>query len=319
MNKTRIAVLILCGCVVAAYFLSRVPEPPTGIPAMRAAFVENIRMHGGDAAYRAFKKHYLGVPFDLQHNAAHVFGESLYDEEGIAGVRLCDQEFNFGCYHGFFTRAVASEGLDVIGALDRACDASDRPTACQHGIGHGILEYLGHSRLGDALLACKKTHQPDPLAGCTSGVFMEYNVPLSVGGDGTFALQTRPLEHHDEPYHPCTELPDEFRLSCYHELPQWWAQVYGQDFATLGAFCAAAPYPGGGRACFNGLGNVIASFGEYDADTVAGLCRQIADSEGRDSCFINAAWSAFVDRQDARGAAAICAKLPEKLQSECPK
>lgn len=320
MSKSVFTAVFLGISLLGIYFFSQQPSPsPAFEPSEARADIQHaLQREGREAAYESFKRAYVNVSFDTQHNAAHIFGESLYEAYGIDGVRTCGSEFNFGCYHGFFTRAVAAEGLPVIGELDRACDASLRPTACQHGIGHGILEYMGHTRLTDALIACNRTNQPDPLAGCTSGVFMEYNVPLSEDA-GSFSVQSRPLDNPAEPYHPCTELSEEFRLSCFHELPQWWAQVYGRDFAKLGAFCAEAPFPDADRACFNGLGNIIASFGDYQAPVVAEMCGQIANPKGREECLINAAWSAYLERNDPKGADAICAGLPENLQAQCPK
>lgn len=307
-------------CIVAFIWFARsMPSDSSAldVPAARAAFLEDIRREGGIDAYRAFKETYAHSEFDRAHNAAHIFGESLFDVLGIGGVRVCDQNFNFGCYHGFFTKAVGAEGLQVVAELDGACREFESPTACQHGIGHGILEYVGHTRLADALEACKKTHQPDPLAGCTSGVFMEYNVPLSVSGDGSFALAARPLENPDEPYAPCPKVSEEFRSSCYHELPQWWAQVYGKDFKKLGDLCAeAGDYA---RSCFEGLGNILASFAEYDAQKAIEFCGVITDAGGKTECLLNSSWSVFNEGGDARGASEVCEKLPKEEQAKCPK
>ena len=322
MSRIVFVLLAVVGVGAAAFFwfasqdLTQSEINPA-VSVVREQITESLRTKGADTAYMLFKEKYRNADFDVQHNVAHVFGKSLYEVSGVAGLRVCDDSFSFGCYHGFFTPAVASEGLDVVTELNTACLSSAQPSACRHGIGHGILEYLGHSRLTDALLACKKTDQPDPLAGCTSGVFMEYNVPLSVREDGTFALQTRPLLNPEEPYHPCTEVSPEFRVSCYHELPQWWMQVYMADFKTMGAQCADAPGESFISACFAGLGNIVASFAKYDPEKSAELCALMPSETWRRVCILNAAWSFETDARSRERAGSLCEYLPSSERQTC--
>lgn len=322
MNRLGVSALLLVGvCVALAslWWLSHNAFGTDDVSAsvVRGEMMDTLRSEGASMAYERFKKKYRNAEFDLQHNAAHIFGESAHEVLGIDGVRVCDSEFNFGCYHGFFTRAVSSDGLSVVKTLDEACVAAVQPSACRHGIGHGILEYLGHTRLTDALAACKETTQPDPLAGCTSGVFMEYNVPLAVNDAGVFSLQTRPLLNPEEPYHPCTEVSAEFRLSCYHELPQWWMQVYRADFKAMGAYCVASAEKELSDACLAGLGNIVASFAKYEAEQSTALCRLMPDEASRRICTVNAAWSFGTDVDSQEKALALCASLPTEDREEC--
>src|SRR3989338_2641211 len=147
------------------------------------AWSARIDSIGTARAYGEFKEAYEAQDSKFQHLAAHVMGSLLYEKEGLAGLGICDATFAFGCYHSFFGSAVSKEGIGAIKDFDRICMEKFGPwgTGCPHGIGHGILEYMGHEKLDEALAACAHTTQKHPLLGCTSGVFMEYNFPVLIG------------------------------------------------------------------------------------------------------------------------------------------
>lgn len=204
-----VSVLLVAGVLWFGHTTDSLNVSSQTVGEIRVTMEKNIEDMGGREAYQTFKQQYENVPFDAQHSASHLFGESLFHSLGLPGISVCDSDFSFGCYHGFFTKAVSEQGLVVVSDLDVACTAvtdAQSISACQHGIGHGILEYVGPLHLSRALEACTNTHQSNPLVGCTSGVFMEYNVPLSVSENGVFSTTARPLENPNEPYHPCTEV-----------------------------------------------------------------------------------------------------------------
>lgn len=282
-------ILTLLGVGGALLLTEPALRPSAPVNGLRLVFENSLRESGLDDAYVEMKESFVKKTPDEQHNAAHLFGESLYVVGGIEGIRTCDTDFNFGCYHGFFTQAVSGEGLSSISALDAVCQSSERPSACQHGIGHGIMEYLGHSNLSDALQACSFTYQPDPIAGCVSGVFMDYNIRLTIEGDA-FSVAARPLEDPDSPYTPCTEVNDEFKRSCYHELPQWWYQVYAGDMRHIGVLCERIEEKVYRNSCFSGAGNIVGSVADYNVSRVLEICAQMP-KVAVSSCIMYAAWS----------------------------
>lgn len=313
-----LALLALCGGAFAFWSLHKntsVPSYASGPATFRTGTETVIRREGPQKAYAAFKVEHAGDEFSVQHNAAHIFGEALYEAVGLKGVGTCDTDFNYGCFHGFLTQAVAKEGLESIKGLDTACAATAIPAACQHGVGHGILEYLGHTKLTEALAACKLTNQPDPVAGCTSGVFMEYNVPIVFGEDGTAHTEMRPVADRSKPYDLCPSLPSEYQAVCYYSLPQWWKQVYGDDFVRIGKYCAQAP-TAHRIDCVNGLGSITAPTSGFDADIAIGYC-DIPDADLRARCLVATAGSFRANINDAAGAAKVCAAVPAALQSQC--
>ncbi len=303
--------------VTAAALFSVQPktQPEDGdISGLRAVLESSIQKLGPSEAYAEMKRSYAKSSPDTQHNTSHLFGESLYALLKGEGISTCDPTFNFGCYHGFFTAAVKNEGIDSVSALDRVCQASLRPNVCQHGLGHGILEYLGHTNLSEALEKCALTYQPDPIAGCTSGVFMEYNVPLTVSGDA-LSVSARPLGDPEKPYEPCTDVAEKFRGSCYHELAQWWNQVYGGDFERMGTLCAAAPEEYG-NVCFAGIGNVAGPSAHYNTGNAEIICRMMPDG-GRDTCLQNAAWAFSSNVGDRAGGKELCERVSPENRERC--
>jgi hypothetical protein len=132
---------------------------------------EKIISAGPKTAYGEFKQAFSSFRFDQQHVMAHLFGELLYQEGGTAYLETCDSEFSFGCYHGFFTTAIYGEGDSVIMELDRICIETGGlgASGCQHGLGHGLVEYYGHTLDGlkNALQSCEDTTSYSKKFGCT--------------------------------------------------------------------------------------------------------------------------------------------------------
>jgi hypothetical protein len=275
-------------------------------PANNKAYWEaEIERFGGTRAYAEFLKKNGEKDPELQHFSAHVIGEALYKKLGIKGITVCGAEFSFGCYHGFSTLAIAEGGRDAVMELDAACTEAYGPlSGCQHGIGHGIMEYAG--RISEALTMCKElVYQPTPLLGCTSGVFMEYLTPLAGAGDGVMP-EARAF-NPEEPYAPCPNVPEAYRASCYFELGQWLRQTQDLDY---GSICGGLA--GSDRAhCFLGLGADFTR-GWKDADSLIAKCSRYAPDDEL-VCRAGAAWQ-FVG---GKKAAALCAYDDDTLKKTC--
>lgn len=277
-----------------------------------------IARQGAKAAYAEFKDTYADEPFAVQHSAAHAFGAALYQEEGLGGLAVCDPAFAYGCYHSLFGYAFAEAGsIAIVEELDAVCvdRYGETDTGCQHGIGHGLMEFLGPGQLSEALEACAMTTQPTPLYGCTSGVFMEFNNPLLFTDDGP-RTQLRPISD-DTLHSPCDRVASRFQESCYHEISLWWRHAYSADHAILGGLCADAV--GGAssrRACYLGLGNLIASSAEYRADAVLEACATMPDSVGDVLCRVGAVTRLKGTGSDDAAAEQVCATLLEDDVSE---
>ncbi|MDP3778765.1 MAG: hypothetical protein Q8R30_01795 [bacterium] len=284
---------------------------------LRAYMQERVDRIGSKGAYEELKRDYAERRFEDQHTAAHLFGELLYQKEGIHGVTFCDELFAFGCYHGFFGTALSREGVGMIKELDRACvEKFGTATGCQHGIGHGLMEYFGRGNLVAALRGCEQTTQKNPLHGCSSGVFMDYNEPVIFSGNNVNS-SIRAL-NRDNPHEPCnTVVPEKFRSSCYFEIGLWWKHTLGDDYGKLGELCRQVHDKEQRTSCYLGLGNVAASSSEYDTAATIASCEKMSKAEGEMYCRVGAALRLLGTDTHGLDASRMCAYPDASRENEC--
>jgi len=135
---------------------------------------------------------------------------------------------------------------------------------------------------------------------------MEYNVPLVAQDDGNYSVSARPLVDATNPYAPCDTLTSEpFRRSCFQELPQWWKQVYPEDYAMFGSFCEALPNELESDACVNGIAKMIPSSAEYDVKVTESYCALLPAAQ-YERCILRAAWAFKTNTGDIAGARKLC-------------
>lgn len=246
-------------------------------------FRDYIQTYGGTRAYEAFAKAVEPLSPGQRHTLAHAFGGALYQTEGTSSLPVCDSRFSYGCFHQFLGEAIGDLGLGVVDNLNRGCIDTLKTGAlsCQHGIGHGVLAYLGYSPqdLDKALAVCKNLPFNDPIGGCYGGVFMEYNLETmrNIGEirqvvEGN--MQT-----------PCPTLDSAYKPACYFWQPQWWAQVLRAEagdtmpdlYARVGALCRGVP-EAYRRDCFEGLGTNLPGDANFDPAEARRLCEAVSPS-----------------------------------------
>ncbi len=279
----------------------------SGDPSYNRVYWEGVVSSQGEVrAYELFKQKNSTEPEVRQHFAAHVMGMVLFETRGTAGLAVCDASFGFGCYHGHFSSAVAEGGIERVQDLDAVCNEKYGilGTGCRHGIGHGILEYVGYDRIEVALSLCgTETQQVVPLLGCTSGVFMEYLSPLT--GE---VPRPRSLDLGN-PYEPCTQIDKQFKDSCYYELGQWFHRTQPNSVMLCGDL------QGEPRArCFLGFGSDSARLIQ-DTDALVQICRSLLPQDER-SCRAGAMWGLF-SAQHMVEARALCAYADSTEKDAC--
>lgn len=248
----------------------------------KVAFWEKeIAARGGSDAYDFFADKIDEYSYDDAHAAAHSFGSALFAAEGIRGITVCDSRFAFGCFHQFLGDAIHAGGLESVPNLNDACMGvlTRSPLSCQHGIGHGIVSYLGYEddTLRRALDICSALPGTDVIGGCYGGVFMEYNVRTMLAD----AAEVRP--YHDDPFDACRTLDATFLPACVYWLPQWWLQtaLYGlegnEQFRMMGDFCRSfAKTATLSRACFEGIGNIVTQVAGFEPARARTLCGAVS-------------------------------------------
>lgn len=283
----------------------------------REFFKNQINLLGGDAAYQDLKAKLLAdYPRDA-HYIVHLFGEVLYENTGVPAITVCDNNFAFGCYHGVIVTSLKDKGLDIIPGLNQGCVQKNgsQETGCRHGIGHGLLEYLGHNKLQQALEICSSLQKVSPL-GCTQGVFMEYNMPGMVK-DGSFSLVLRELRNKDQLHQPCESLAEKFQISCYYEQSQWWVGVLDSDFSKVGTLCQDLKNDNTRRSCYLGVGVHTSQRLNFDINQTISACSQMPTLRGQLDCRSGAGWVFKVNPSHRSKAHELCSGLAEPDQNIC--
>ncbi len=253
-----------------------------------------------------------------QHLAAHAFGAALWNTTGIHGAGTCDQRFSSGCTHSYIAAAIAQLGLtDGIRFVGRFCMEKAegvRPeTSCQHGIGHGLVGYLGYElpNLTEALSICDGLpHKASLTMGCWGGVLMEYNFRGHI-------QDVRPLTTASR-FEPCFSLPEQQQSSCLFWQPLWWyVETYPESsametFAQMGSYCTSPLLKKGlSGACLAGIGFMAPGRVEMNPKLTAQACVE-ATHTGADriSCWSGAAVQLAIDARD-RARAFVCEGLAD--------
>ena len=191
---------------------------------------------------------------------------------------MCDPTFSFGCYHSLAGKAIIEQGLSIVKDLDAACNTtvSGRVNiGCLHGIGHGILGYVGYDNVAEALEACRVTSWHKPLGGCPGGVFMENNFHTMESVESSKArVATGDL------YAPCDALSSDFTQECYYYQALWWVRALSSDFDTAhmkaGELCDAVSGADERKACFWGLGESAVSQSRSIHTDPVDYCKRIS-------------------------------------------
>lgn len=278
---------------------------PSAFSAARtyATWAKKIELSGPERAYQIFKESYKNQPLVVQHQEAHIFGGLLYDTGGLDDIATCDDAFLFGCYHGFFGKALTNNGSTVLPALDEACSkkTSWAATGCLHGIGHGILVYLGDQNIQDALAMCDQLATKGRAGGCPSGVFMEYNL-----GTMSNHKQARIRQVQKENYHePCNRVDQKYLIDCYVEQPQWWYATNG-SFEQNGKLCGEVSDQPAREACYHGIGYVVGHIRRYNLEEALPECINLPSPEAQSLCRTGLSWSFAKNHNPQQEISAIC-------------
>lgn len=298
---------------VKAFSTKKAPETLNEILKERKEWSEIYDIAGANSFWEILKDRY-GQNYH-RHTVAHMFGELLYDKEGSGGIINCDAAFSYGCYHAFFGQVLAGEGLDAVFELDKACAEKFGPqdSGCQHGIGHGLLQYLGYDNLTDALEACKSL--PERGRSCYEGVFMENNFRTDI--EGVEADENIRTINQQNVYAPCTTMGEEYKDACYYELPRWWERVYESDFLKLGQLCGGVIESVGRENCFRGIGAVAVLASDHNLEETKSKCSLMPTSEGRNYCLVEASWAFYSIDEYAHLATKVCEALDGEMKALC--
>lgn len=284
------------------------PEDLPGILSEKAYWKKILASHDSKEFYEILKNNYSNNYH--KHTVGHIFGDLLYQKEGIKGIDVCDSELYWGCYHSVASQAIAMEGEEGIARLTEICNKKfgGKDSACHHGIGHGIYEYFS----GDytrSLRACTKVSTNGE--SCYTGVFMEYHFPVKEK-DNAFVQEVLPL-NSNKVYDPCDKVPEEFKSSCYFELPRWWERVFERDFQKIGLLCSAAPekYV---KNCMEGAGEIISLVTDHNDEETILTCNRLPGGLAAKTC-LKSAINGFI--ASGKTPDKLCQYLENSYKEKC--
>lgn len=234
------------------------------------------------------------LPEHKGHLLAHAFGEAMVDENVQNGLTICDSRFMWGCYHQLVGNAIAVSGITAADSLLQMCQSvSGRlPKGCVHGVGHGIVSFLGYSEknlLQSLPLCSSKARGEELVNGCWEGAFMEYNIREFTSASSTpqgrpFTVETR--------FSPCLHIESKYRSTCIFELPTWWFNaMHGwsgttdleTNFSRFGTYCNELKSTSSdAKQCFEGIGYIATIQG--DIPSALALCAK-SSSHGLDNLY----------------------------------
>jgi len=251
------------------------------------------------------------------HLLNHEAGYFLYEKYGPKGILKCKDYFLASCYHGALIRAIGDNGLESLSQIVEACEKVDVTIAsqCAHGIGHGLLAWVGYKNLPGALSLCGEVESSNEgflTYHCYDGVFMENNYAIHSG-------QRSPDRwvKADDPFYPCNDpgILERYRKACWSNQPQLLLEPFRGDFKRLGALCGEVADEEYRVTCFNSIARHIHSFTLGNADVAFDMCSNMPNTEYA-NCLADVGVSAFV-LGDRNMPYEICQKFSKEEKDMC--
>lgn len=211
-------------------------------------------------------------PSDLdpyKHLLGHVIGDELFNEQNIAGLKVCTSEFTSACYHSVIARAIDEQGLENIREINQKCQELKNSAGCLHGMGHGITAALGYEDPVSAANVCASLQKYGTTRACVEGVIMEFNFHQleEISPTSARAVDERGY------YYPCTDMPDTYKNECFFEQSLWWRELLGRsNFAAIGELCDAVENDENREWCYRGIGRLIPEFSSDPVEDMAAEC-----------------------------------------------
>jgi hypothetical protein len=291
--------IILATFLVTSYSQERFKNRPfekttfsqEGIAQLRKDMTYMVKTMGPQAALEAVKDQYRASDEPIEpHNGAHLFGEVLYDLGGYENIKYCDDTYEWGCYHGIFTRAMQDVGIDAIEKFFQTCSelSGKNLLGCQHGIGHALGQYFKPSELVHQLDICSE-HGWHGAIGCGGGVFMEYNLSHFFGSGASNAAPR--AANSEDPFYPCFNIPERYKIGCVYRLGEWWLEYIQGDLAQADGYCDKLPSADLREYCWLGLGQAVTDHFNGDVEHITADCDKLETYASKLSCRVGAAWA----------------------------
>jgi plastocyanin len=247
------------------------------------------------------------------HSLAHVVGNVLYQHQGIAGVKLCDASFAYGCFHGVTEQLLRDKGPVAVVEVERACignlsSGNQSFSGCIHGAGHGLLTWENMD-VSKALADCDR-FSSSVQNYCYDGVFME-----NAGDDPSKIVKGSSY------WQLCGSVLSKYRFSCARYEAIGLISLPGMVINRVAEICAEAPYDDLARPCIDSLGYKAAQDARGGLAAIKKECGELRSKEANGECLLSAAietkFQNYSGWEDV--ANEICGSLDQIKNVDCVK
>ncbi|MBI3577153.1 hypothetical protein HY086_03905 [Candidatus Gottesmanbacteria bacterium] len=277
-----------------------------------------------------------------KHKLGHAVGAVLFQQEGLAGITACVDEYRNSCSHAVVAGAMTQEGQAVIPKLVAVCDRSKEGlpgiSRCYHGVGHGVMVNFGYDfpktmNLCIALGTRERNYVES--AECMGGAFMEF-VSKDIHDEKTHTPALKQYFDVVDPLYPCREafIPRYLREHCFHYVPQLLvtrAGLEGKDKPT--AYCSSGVNDEEKKFCYRAFGTQFTLTGitedimevrETDHVRLASIVRQCTltqSVQGNQACIEGALetilWGGGKEAPNVDVAVALCKAVDDQTRDGC--
>ncbi|MEN9561395.1 MAG: hypothetical protein RIQ56_668 [Candidatus Parcubacteria bacterium] len=316
----RIAIAILIVALFVSFAFSRHETP---LSESARAWRDAISLMGAEKAYAMFVESAANLDQGSRHSLAHAFGAGLYAKEGERAFPVCKDIYEYGCAHGFIAQAMRESGVAVVKRFADVCRKQGYPVMCMHGIGHGLVSYLGYEEtaFSKSVRVCEGVVQDTSVAGCIGGAVMEYGLKTMAQAGTPIRSMTK-----ENRYEPCESISSDAKSSCYFWLPGWWYSVFTTTdgktpevaIRDMGALCISMNETEFSGECFGGVGDMATVAGGYDGARVVELCELASEESSYQlMCKAYAANILLGDTRTKDEARVVCDSLPLREKDRC--
>lgn len=273
-----------------------------------SGFEDWAKRNGAKVAYLALKSYFKANETDA-HDFAHVVGFVAVDESDIDGIKVCDNFYNYGCYHGFIQIYLQKHGVSSVVDMEKSCLSLGQVSApsCLHGIGHGLMMEASYT-LTSALKNCELL-QIGGRTYCFDGVFMERIA-------GSMLPQDKKLKiEQDNLFDPCNNINKIYGRECWRNQVAVWFSYFSQDPVKIGSYCASLEKEYW-ETCFETLGLLLIQNKSADLNQLISAC-QIVDKTAHDFCIVGEVKELLFEGKDVNLAYSLCSYVTDYLRQKC--
>lgn len=279
---------------------------------VQTRMIKDMAKQDPAAAWQFLKSTFIvnGQVVSNAHEFAHMIGNEIYTQQGLDGIRICDNKFAFGCFHGVTEQLLIEQGPSVIREVQNKCLEIYEPqetidyTGCIHGMGHGLFTFSG-LKITKALASCDMLDEAYRNY-CYDGVFME---------NSNISPDEVSLE---KPWDFCESLDEPYHRNCARYVSPILMTKSG-NVASTAVYCGRTQKEIFYSTCYENLGYEVSQISQGDPDQIKAECFSIQNKAGVKGCITGAAIETVFQEYSSweEVSRKLCLLLEPNEESEC--